>query len=513
MNQGIVFKVGESHVLLLPMLLKSNKVIILSILLLGVLLRIYDLDRQSISGVEAFSIWLAEQDLYQIVLITSRDVHPPLYYIILHYWIDLFGDSEVSSRFLSAAFGILAIFVMYKVGDLVFKESVGILSSLILALSVFHIQFSQQARMYSLMSLLTLCSFYFFIQMFKRGTLTDSIGYLTATILLAYSHYYGLFIILVQNIYLLTIFIFFRDRSAEGNINFRRWVLLEFILLIMYIPWMRILITQILKVESGLYTSEFWLQVPTIHTIFHSFIEYSGSQSLFCLFLILVPFSIVTFSRNEIGISRKDLWKFSDSYSLNVTISNVNRISLLLLWLWTPIILPFIISQFAASIYITRGSIVASLPFYMLVANGIETINKSRSINLILASLIIIFSLISVSRYYNTVTKEQWKEIASYIDANEKQGDLVLFHSGFSLGPFNYYSKSTDLNKKLLKKDDNVGEMRSTTDGYNRIWLLVPSSVRAPALMDGYLNTIIKSYNLLYQKEFVGVDLYLFQER
>lgn len=85
---------------------------------------------------EATSIKFANLNLYKIVEEKSQsDTHPPLYYI----WINLFGDTEFSASFLSVIFGFFVIFMIYKVGTLIFDKEVGMLSSLILGLSVFHI--------------------------------------------------------------------------------------------------------------------------------------------------------------------------------------------------------------------------------------------------------------------------------------------------------------------------------------------------------------------------------------
>ncbi len=225
----------------------KNELLLLAILFLGLFLRIYHLSNESIWLDEAQTIqWVNYPNLFQIVKKVSQDVHTPLYFIILHYWINLFGDSEFSTRFLSVIFGFFAIFMIYKVGSLIFDKEVGILSSLILVLSTFHIYYSQEAKMYSLMSLLTLLSIYFFIRLLKERSLIVSIGYILSNILLMYTHYYGLFIIIAQNIYIGTLFLF----SKEGyKLSFRRWILLQVILIILFTPWIVTLIKQIMEVE------------------------------------------------------------------------------------------------------------------------------------------------------------------------------------------------------------------------------------------------------------------------
>ena len=122
--------------------------ILIAILLIGLFLRVYDLANESMWGDEAFSIYIANLNLSQIFFYPENN--PPLYFMILHWWINLFGDSEISIRFPSVIFGFLSIFMIYKVGNQIYDKDVGILSSLLLGLSVFHIHYSQEARTYSL---------------------------------------------------------------------------------------------------------------------------------------------------------------------------------------------------------------------------------------------------------------------------------------------------------------------------------------------------------------------------
>ena len=69
---------------------------LLAILLVGSCFRLYALGAQSIWLDEAYSITLAKLKLYQIYFLHENT--PPLYYAILHYWIHLFGASEISVR-------------------------------------------------------------------------------------------------------------------------------------------------------------------------------------------------------------------------------------------------------------------------------------------------------------------------------------------------------------------------------------------------------------------------------
>lgn len=132
-----------------------------------------------------FSIVVAKTSLPAIVSAAAQDVHPPLYYFLLHYWMLAFGESDVAVRFLSAIFGILGMPMGYLVGRDLFDKEVGLIGAFIIAVSPHNVYYSQEARMYSLLVLLTLLSMYFFI-LLVRGTNRKAcfVGYILSTTLL-----------------------------------------------------------------------------------------------------------------------------------------------------------------------------------------------------------------------------------------------------------------------------------------------------------------------------------------
>ena len=84
-----------------------------------------------------------------------------LYYWLLGWWLYL-GDSEWTMRSLSVFFGLAAIPAVYLMGSRFFGRQVGLIASSLLATHVLHIQFSQHARSYALLTFLLVLSTYFF---------------------------------------------------------------------------------------------------------------------------------------------------------------------------------------------------------------------------------------------------------------------------------------------------------------------------------------------------------------
>ena len=105
--------------------------LLIIILFIGITLRVYDLSTESIWFDEGYSIVTAKLDFLQVARV--QDEVPPLYYLILHWWIQFFGDSEFSVRFPSVIFGLLSIFMAYKTAHHLFDKNAGIICSLLIS--------------------------------------------------------------------------------------------------------------------------------------------------------------------------------------------------------------------------------------------------------------------------------------------------------------------------------------------------------------------------------------------
>jgi mannosyltransferase len=491
------------------------KILVIAIFLLGLSLRIYDLGTESLWIDEGTSIQLARSSIPQIIENRSHSVNPPLYFIILHYWVRLFGESELLIRLPSAIFGSLALLMIYKLGELIFDNRVGTLSCLLVAISVFHIGYSQEARGYSLMMLMALVSMYFFVRLLERKGFAFLVGYVFSSSLLMYTHFYGLLIILAQNIYFITMIILSND---EHELDLKTWILAQSMLLILYIPWIRFLITQVLGIQEG-----FWIPTPTISSIVETFLKYSAKSKLLLLcFLALSLLGIITPERTAGKPSSKAHLVSTAGYSWSLSPSNATKIYLLLLWLAVPIILPFVISQISTPIYYTRYTIAASLAFYILIARGVQS-TDNRYFKSFIVILIVIYSLLGVNRYYTEVNKQQWRELADYIHRNAETGDLLLFNAGgIKDCAFAYYFKREDVIQKPLNLEidqvtehtkfyrrNGIDSLEPTVRGHNRVWLILAHSNDKQGLIKSELSKI---YFLSYHHRYVGIEVYLFEE-
>lgn len=102
-------------------------------------LRIYRLDQQSLWGDEIASVLCANLNLAGLVaaLLDFRN-HVPLYFLLLHLWQKLTGQSEFSVRFFSLWWGLLSMPAIYRLGKEMGGSRLGLLSAFLLAISPFH---------------------------------------------------------------------------------------------------------------------------------------------------------------------------------------------------------------------------------------------------------------------------------------------------------------------------------------------------------------------------------------
>jgi mannosyltransferase len=195
-----------------PVLVTSVPLALITLLALG--LRLYRLDGQSLWYDEGFSVYLARMDPAEITARTAADIQPPLYYYLLHGWIQAFGDSERALRGLSLLFGVLTVPLICAVAWQLFRNRLAaLLAAILVAVSPLHIWYGQEARMYTLLTFLCLLSSYLLllvIQSVAQGekrwqTVALWAAYTLSNIAALYTHYFACFVLLFQAFYLLLV--------------------------------------------------------------------------------------------------------------------------------------------------------------------------------------------------------------------------------------------------------------------------------------------------------------------
>lgn len=387
------------------------------ILLLGTVLRFISIN-QSLWLDEATSAMVAKMPLGDIFAkFLPGDFHPPLYYLILKYWVMFFGSSEIELRIPSVFFGILTIYITYSIGKKIFNEKIGLISSLLLATSGLHIYYSQEARMYSLAALLVSLSILLFLN--KKW-----IFFSIVLALIGMTDYVSL---LVIPIFLI--------------VGYKDWkkVLISFLpLIIVFAFWLPIFNKQLLS-GLALKGSGWWnvLGLPTFKNI------------------ALIP---VKFILGRISFDNKFIYGTIVIGSIFIYGINILRRPLkdqpykvIMSWLVIPILIGILLSFKIPTLSYFR--FLFCLPaFYLLVVYGIENNIRYRKLFLVLVILINILSTL----YYvlnPNFHREDWRSASIALGE-----DRIIFPSSSQREALIYYGKGKQIISidQIVKSDKEV---------------------------------------------------------
>ena len=182
-------------------------------------LRSFHVAHYGLNGDEALGAVLVYRGLDAIVsATTSGDPHPPLYYTMLKGWVALAGDSELAMRFLGLAAGVLLIPVTYRLGRWLFPGPGPLVAAIWLAVHPYQLWYAHEARMYLPIALFAALSTALLVGWLRRPTPGLLAGYVVATALALYTHYYATFLVVFQNLFVLGFWASARlARSAPGR--------------------------------------------------------------------------------------------------------------------------------------------------------------------------------------------------------------------------------------------------------------------------------------------------------
>jgi hypothetical protein len=163
----------------------------------GVLLRLYA--RSELWLDEALTVHLSEVPLGQLRGVLERDGAPPLYYVLLHGWMAVFGTGNVAVRLLPAAFSLATLPLLYRAGRRLGGPTVGRAALVLLATSPFAIRYGTENRMYSLVALLVTVGWLALVNAMDgdRPRTRDLVGVGAVTGLLLLTHYWSIYLLAV----------------------------------------------------------------------------------------------------------------------------------------------------------------------------------------------------------------------------------------------------------------------------------------------------------------------------
>jgi len=270
----------------------------------------------------------------------------------------IFGDSPTAVRMPSVIAGSLAVLAIFHLGRLLYGVRTGLLAAALLAISTTSIFYSQEARSYAWLLLLSIASSYYFAQVFLPKTRAAPTGmtalflYCVLAIGLVYSHYYGLLVVATHWVV-----------AVLGAIRGRRsWPKLSAFLVIgfAYLPWLPAFL-------EHLQIRDFWIERPTgrhllnyLAFAFNGQIVIAGGAAAICALALL-----------RVALLRRR----SGPEGENNPLSPVGPATVwLVLWIVLPIAAAYGKSQVSTPVFTNRNLIICFPPMFLLTAHALSVL-------------------------------------------------------------------------------------------------------------------------------------------
>lgn len=546
--------------------------LVIIITLAGGFLRVLLLGYKGMWLDETFSVWLASHSVADMMQwMVKVDQHPPLYYLLLHYWIALNGDTPGSVRLLSALFGAGTIPIIYLIGKRMSGVVMGLAAAVILALSTFHIYFAQETRMYTFLTFNAAVAMYALVWLLTDSRSVRPIGsqlreYLHAwrtskplepdtkedfsykdeshdqsgwrawilrhrwlpvqaietdlawvalivfTVATLLTHNTAVLFLVAINIFIPGLMLFQRIKKS-GSLpafqtpSFGNWVKAQIGIFLLWSPWLFVFIQQASRVYQ-----EFWVPKPswdTVSQVLTSFLNGYVPGNANRVMMIWIVYASV------LGLGLVHYRK------------KISRFLFLAVLFATPFLGELIVS-IRRPIFLDRTLIWTTIPLFLVLAAGIAQL-RFRFLIIGVLGILGTNSLFSTGDYYRFwQTPEDWSSAAGYVALYAEKDDLILFNASWVQIPFDYYFKHYEdgyslqvekhgvpvdmfdrgiLEPKMTESD--IPGLISLLRGHKRVWLVYSHNDYTDPM--GLIpKTLASEMKLIRKRDCYGVQVQLY---
>jgi len=366
------------------------------------------IDQRDISLDEPFTIFHAQMSLAEIIRLPAKnEPNPPLFMMILHFWIKLFGISAHSVRIVPIFFNALTTVFLYFTGKRFFNLQSGLTASLLFIFSTYHFFFGADTRTYSMLSLATAGSLYYLMALQQNPEKKINLaGLIISNIVLVYGHYFGWFVIFIQ--FMVTFF-------YPGNRQFiKKSILAIATTTALYLPMFSILFKQFMISKKAT-----WVTPPPASEFVQQlkwFINSgTGLRVLIYILIAGVIFTIVTKQKR----------------------GQIKDVALVLVW-W---LVPYTIMFFASSkipMFTNRYILFNSVGFYLFIGVTVNYLFGKIKFISIAASLILLW-MAYTRMFTGDFAPRKVKETTDFIRTKADSTSTIIIYAHWADWEFMYY--------------------------------------------------------------------------
>lgn len=397
--------------------MNKKKILNIAIIILGIITILIPAFHQNIWFDESYSVAIAKHSFTDIWNITGHDVHPALYYWMIHivYWI--FGNNIIAFRL----FSVLGIVILGIIGythirkD--FGEKIGILFSFLTFFLPIMGTYSREIRMYSWACLIVTLMEIYAYRLYKKiknkqeNTKQELILFGIFSLCSCYIHYYALVTAGLTNLFLL---IYLIKNRKDTKLQLRNFLILAGIQIVLYIPWLIYFVGQLNHVSGG-----FWIVIGPINTTvevlsfqFKRQIDNAFSMNLetiISLVAALLMYMYLFYRGFRAKKENKDIKPALFSYAIYVGV--------ILLVLLVSIVSPILFSRY---LFVMTGLYIFGMAFFMAE-------EKNKWITIAIVAIITVMSLISTVKNVQINYDESNMKQIEYLKERIEDDDIIIY--------------------------------------------------------------------------------------
>jgi len=423
------------------------------VILIGLTLRLVGIGSESFWVDEEWSRGVANSSsAAEVVQRCVDDVHPPFYFILLYFWRLAFGDGDVALRLLSVAFGTAAVGAAAFVGRALWDARTGLLSAVAVAVAPDLVRYSQETRMYALVSLLAVL-LVGAAGAVRKPTTGSWVALGLGSFLMMVTHNYGvgfvglLFIGIalksrLNGLSLKPLLLTFAGTAAAYALVWMPSLLGQYD--VKQLDWLRDS-TASLRDAVGVIAGVFvWEDAPTV---------------------FVIGVGVVTLALYAWGLMRTrsdDRW-------------------LILLLTVAPIVGMAIVAQFKG-MWLSRSFAFIWPIAVMTVARGMTQL-PSRALTIAVAALLFGASLWALEARLANHQKQEWREAAQVVAEAAKADDHLIVTSEIAWPSFIRYYRGSPLDSFFIEQQPDYAEVERacalTHKVHSRLWFVEANSPQA----------------------------------
>lgn len=391
-------------------------------LLIGIVLRFWTPSAMWLD--EALTVNIANHPVREIVVLLRDDGAPPLYYVLLHFWMKVFGNGNLAARSLSGVIGVGTLPVVwllaFRVTARPWDESSGAVdatergararrvawtATLLMATSPFAVYYDTEARMYALLILVSGLGLLAATFLVERPTVLNAVAIGACTSALLYSHYWALFLVAVAGVG--TTWCAWRGpRRTEARVGLAALAVGS----LTFVPWLPTFFFQVR------HTGTPWATPADFTALVYAFTQLAGGNSdagralaLAFAFLMLLAIAGSALDARRVELDLR-------------TRPGVR--SLAALWACT-LVVAVVAGKLSGSTFADRYTAVVTVPAMVVVAYGVTAL-ASRRIRFVVVGVAVGLGL-AASIPNAFLSRTQAGQVAYAINATIAPGDVVAY--------------------------------------------------------------------------------------